>query len=137
MASATARVERDREFSFHDKEFNVLRDIVRSQTGIALGDHKKEMVYGRLARRLRALGLTSFTQYCDLIGSNNGDEELSMLVNAITTNLTKFFREDHHSSICHSIFAPWSVIRRGERKATASESGRLAALQVKSPTRSP
>ena len=54
------------------------------------------MVYGRLARRLRALKLDSFSEYCELLQSQQGVDEMSHLVNAITTNLTSFFRESHH-----------------------------------------
>ncbi|MFT6557605.1 CheR family methyltransferase [Sneathiella sp.] len=84
------------EFAFSDTEFKRLTGIVRELTGIVLGDHKKEMVYGRLARRLRKLGMQSFAQYCALLDSQNASQETGFLVNAITTNLTKFYRESHH-----------------------------------------
>jgi len=85
-----------REFNFSEAEFKKLTGLVYSLTGIVLGDHKRDMVYGRLARRLRELGMQSFSQYCDLLDSNNSSQETSFLVNAITTNLTKFYRESHH-----------------------------------------
>jgi chemotaxis protein methyltransferase CheR len=83
------------EFELTDAEFKRLREIVHARTGIALSDAKRELVYGRLARRLRKLKLTSFAEYCRLVESA-GSEELQELTNAITTNLTSFFRENYH-----------------------------------------
>jgi len=83
-----------REFDFRDEDFEALRALVRSLTGISLGEQKRELVYGRLSRRLRALRLASFKEYRALLASDPG--ELAQLVNAITTNLTAFFRERHH-----------------------------------------
>ena len=83
------------EFLLTDSEFDRLRSIVRELTGIALGDSKRELVYGRLARRLRKLNLSSFSEYCTLVEAGHG-EELQELTNAITTNLTSFFREKYH-----------------------------------------
>ena len=85
-----------REFALSNEEFKKLTSLVYSLTGIVLGDHKKDMVYGRLARRLRELGMRSFSQYCQLLDSSQSDQETGYLVNAITTNLTKFYRESHH-----------------------------------------
>lgn len=83
-----------REFEFRDEDFEALRVLVKSHTGISLGDQKRELVYGRLSRRLRALRLASFKEYRALVASDPA--ELAQLVNAITTNLTAFFRERHH-----------------------------------------
>jgi chemotaxis protein methyltransferase CheR len=83
------------EFELSDAVFHRLRELVRRHTGIALADSKRELVYGRLARRLRALELNSFADYCALIESGPGGE-VQELTNAITTNLTSFFRENHH-----------------------------------------
>ena len=85
----------EREFELTDAEFQRLRDLVHVRTGVALSDAKREMLYGRLARRLRKLNMTSFAKYCDLV-ERGGAEELQELTNAITTNLTSFFRENHH-----------------------------------------
>src|ERR1700687_1366045 len=85
----------DQEFEFTDAEFKRLREIVHARTGIALSEAKRELVYGRLARRLRKLKLTSFAEYCQL-GEAAGSGELQELTNAITTNLTSFFRENYH-----------------------------------------
>jgi chemotaxis protein methyltransferase CheR len=83
------------EFELTDGEFNRLRGLVREYTGISLSDAKRELVYGRLARRLRKLKLTSFAQYCALVEGGPA-EEMQELINAITTNLTSFFRENYH-----------------------------------------
>lgn len=82
-------------FSFTDADFTRLRSLVKDLTGISLSDQKRELVYGRLTRRLRALGFTSFKDYCDYLEENQASE-LEHFTNAITTNLTSFFRENHH-----------------------------------------
>jgi chemotaxis protein methyltransferase CheR len=86
---------RAREFAFGNEDFEALRKLVKDLTGINLSEQKRELVYGRLARRLRALGLQTFAEYRDLLSSDGG-REISELCNAITTNLTAFFREGHH-----------------------------------------
>ena len=83
-----------REFAFSEEDFQALRALVKSLTGIHLTEQKRELVYGRLTRRLRALRLRSFADYRDLLGRDA--HELTELCNAITTNLTSFFREPHH-----------------------------------------
>lgn len=87
---------RGREFHFSDEDFKALRALVRQRTGISLSEAKRELVYGRLARRLRALGLQSFSAYRDLLAGNAEGPEMVEFINAITTNLTSFFRESHH-----------------------------------------
>src|SRR5690606_28163738 len=89
----TARL---REFEFTDADFNSLRRLVREVAGISLADCKRELVYSRLARRLRHLGLTSFASYREFLASEAGQAELREFTNAVTTNLTAFFRERHH-----------------------------------------
>jgi chemotaxis protein methyltransferase CheR len=83
------------EFVLTDSEFDRLRTLLRELTGIALADSKKELVYGRLARRLRKLRLKSFGEYCAMVEAGDG-AELQELTNAMTTNLTSFFRENYH-----------------------------------------
>src|SRR5271170_4272743 len=85
----------ENEFELTDSEFKRLRELVHERTGIALSGAKRELVYGRLARRLRKLKLASFAEYCRLVEGSNS-EELQELTNAITTNLTSFFRENYH-----------------------------------------
>jgi chemotaxis protein methyltransferase CheR len=93
---ATSRaLQKHREFAFNDADFNALRVLVKEHTGIALGEQKRELVYGRLSRRLRALDIDSFQQYCAILSDPQG-KEIGEFCNAITTNLTSFFRESHH-----------------------------------------
>ena len=87
--------EREKEFHFSDKEFKFISDLVGERTGIVLSSAKRQMVYGRLSRRLRQLNMTKFSDYCDMLTSGH-EEELIEFTNAITTNLTAFFRENHH-----------------------------------------
>lgn len=86
----------DREFSFSIDDYTFLRAMLKEKSGIELGPTKQNMVYARLAKRLRKLGFKSFRQYIEFIGSPEGRDELGTTLNALTTNLTKFFRENHH-----------------------------------------
>ncbi|MBI1847825.1 MAG: methyltransferase domain-containing protein [Candidatus Rokubacteria bacterium] len=79
-----------------DKDFELLRRLVRGETGIALGPQKRLMLQARLNRRLRALGLTSFAQYLPRLTDGDHPEEQRAFINAVTTNKTDFFRERHH-----------------------------------------
>jgi len=87
--------EKLREFVFGEEDFHALRTLVKQVTGINLTEAKRELVYARLSRRLRALNLRSFRDYRKLLKADGG-AELVQLCNAITTNLTAFFREPHH-----------------------------------------
>jgi chemotaxis protein methyltransferase CheR len=94
-AAAASRDLQLRKFSLAEEDFAALRELVKIHTGIHLSEQKREMVYGRLSRRLRALGLESFRAYRELLERGDG-AELAQFCNAITTNLTAFFREAHH-----------------------------------------
>jgi chemotaxis protein methyltransferase CheR len=89
-----ALADAPREFAFSDADFRSLAQFAYDQAGIALADSKRNLVYGRLSRRLRALRLTTFREYREYLGAN--PSELEGFINAISTNLTKFFRESHH-----------------------------------------
>ena len=84
------------EFEFADRDFQRIRQIINQVAGISLADGKRELVYSRLSRRLRQLGLRRFEEYCQLLETGENDAELGEFVNALTTNLTSFFRESHH-----------------------------------------
>ena len=84
-----------REFHFSGKHFEKIREIVTAHSGIVLSDAKQDMVYSRLVRRLRKNDMESFDQYCELL-EDSEHEEFTHFINAITTNLTSFFRENHH-----------------------------------------
>jgi chemotaxis protein methyltransferase CheR len=89
-------VEKQREFPYTRSDFNFLRRLANERTGIVVGEDKFDMFYARLSRRLRKLGLENFRDYCELVRKDASGEEVLELVNAITTNLTAFFRENHH-----------------------------------------
>ena len=85
----------EKEFPFTDEDFCFIQDLVADRTGIVLSDIKRTMVYSRIARRIRQCGVSDFAEYCNMLKA--GDEsELVSFTNAITTNLTSFFRESHH-----------------------------------------
>jgi len=86
----------EREFAFQQQDFDFLAHFVKEHTGIILAEHKKNMVYSRLARRLRHLKIDRFDTYCHFLKHDQSGDEVGHLVNAITTNLTQFFREPHH-----------------------------------------
>ena len=83
-------------FPLRPRDFNALSALVKREAGISLGPHKQDLIISRLSRRLRALGLSSFGQYVDLVTSPQGQDELVEMINQITTNKTDFFRERHH-----------------------------------------
>lgn len=85
-----------REFEFTDRDFETISAILHHDSGIALPAGKSALVYSRLGKRLRALGLTRFSDYCALVSSAEGGEERAALLSALTTNVTRFFREPHH-----------------------------------------
>ena len=88
--------ESSKEFDFTPKDFERVRGLIYQRAGISLTASKQEMVYSRLARRLRATQITSFQQYLDELERNQDPEEWEAFTNALTTNLTSFFREEHH-----------------------------------------
>lgn len=101
LASAPNMLEREasrREFSFSAADFERVRKLIYQQAGISLSPIKQDMVYSRLARRLRATGMQSFAAYLDALEREGGDE-WERFVNSLTTNLTAFFREPHHFPI--------------------------------------
>ncbi len=96
-----------------DTEFAFIRMVVEKNAGIILNSTKRQLVQGRLARRVRELRLSSFAEYCELV-RNGGPEELVGLINAITTNVTSFFRESHHFDSLAAVMLP-EAMGRNER----------------------
>ncbi|HEX8979626.1 MAG TPA: CheR family methyltransferase [Parasulfuritortus sp.] len=88
----------DREFLFAQRDFEEVRKMIYDHAGIALTEAKEDMVYSRLARRLRATGIKTFREYLDYLKAGH-DDEWEAFVNSLTTNLTDFFRENHHFTI--------------------------------------
>jgi chemotaxis protein methyltransferase CheR len=89
----------DQEFSFAATDFDRIRRLIYQRAGISLHDGKRAMVYSRLSRRLRETGYRSFKDYLQWLESASGSEgenEWQQFINCLTTNLTSFFREEHH-----------------------------------------
>lgn len=98
-----------------EAEFAFLRGFVLQHCGISLGDHKRQLVQGRLLRRLRALGLPGFADYCELL-RRDPESELGELASCISTNVTSFFREMHHYDLLVDELLPrWLEEKRGGR----------------------
>lgn len=93
-----ASVHSGREFDFSERDFRRVCQLIYQKAGIALVDSKRDMVYSRLTRRVRALNFLNFQQYLDFLEREGGDE-WQAFTNALTTNLTSFFRESHHFEI--------------------------------------
>ena len=93
--------ETERDYAFNANDFERVRRMIYARAGINLNDSKQNMVYSRLARRLRTLGMDSFQMYLDQLerDAEFNAREAQQFINALTTNLTAFFREPHHFPI--------------------------------------
>lgn len=103
------------EFAFAAADFRAIAEIAKAEAGIDLPESKATLVYSRLAKRLRSLGLPNFTEYLDRV---HGDEqERGNMIAALTTNVTRFFREPHHFEyLKKNILEPRAAhIRKGGR----------------------
>jgi chemotaxis protein methyltransferase CheR len=105
------------EFAFTDRDYRRIAAMVHADSGIDLKESKSALVYSRLAKRLRALQLESFRDYCDLIEAEHGREERLEMLSALTTNVTRFFRERHHFEHLESQALPSLVAaaRKGKK----------------------
>ena len=107
-------VEQGREFAWTDADFSRVQKLIYQRAGINLHDGKHAMVYSRLSRRLRETGYTSFHDYLGWLEKQDGPE-WQEFINALTTNLTAFFREQHHFDILSSLLrskpagTPWRI----------------------------
>lgn len=103
-----------REFAWTNADFDHVQKLIYQRAGISLHDGKHAMVYSRLSRRLRETGHQSFKEYLSWLESTDGPE-WQEFINALTTNLTSFFREQHHFDIltdhlkAKSSSAPWKI----------------------------
>lgn len=110
-------VELRRESAGLDREplstttFEALRDLLHTHSGIALASHKLTMVQSRLAKRLRILGIKTYEDYLALL-EDHANEEWSEFINALTTNLTSFFREGHHFTRLVELLGPKTASRK-------------------------
>lgn len=82
-----------------DKELNKISSLIYQRAGIVINSQKRDMVYNRLSRRLKESGHTSFTEYVKQLEANSDSREWQAFINALTTNLTSFFRESYHFPI--------------------------------------
>ena len=98
--TASETVPADREFEWSSADFDRVQSLIYKRAGISLNDGKHAMVYSRLSRRLRETGHRSFREYLTWLESHDGSE-WQEFINALTTNLTSFFRENHHFEILH------------------------------------
>lgn len=103
-----------REFRFTERDFRFVQRFLRERSGIVISDAKQNMVYGRLARRLRILGISSFKEYCGYLLENE-TEELQGFLNSLTTNLTSFCREKHHFDYLENTLLPELVRNNHDR----------------------
>ncbi|MBL4826349.1 MAG: protein-glutamate O-methyltransferase CheR [Spongiibacteraceae bacterium] len=107
---------RAEQYSLNSKDFKYLCNLVYDTSGIVLDERKREMVYRRLMRRTRDLRLSSFSEYCQVLRSD-GKNEFPKFINAITTNLTSFFREPHHFDYLKNTVVPMML----QKKQTSSD----------------
>lgn len=105
------------EFHFTTDDFKKIAQILHSHAGIALADGKAALVYSRLAKRLRSLGLRSFRDYCTLVEGADGLDERQAMMAALTTNVTRYFREPHHFDHLRDVVMPKLIekARKGGR----------------------
>jgi len=89
-----------------DSEFKRIADSIKAEAGICLPETKRTLVHSRVSKRLRAVGMTSFRDYCDFLDTPHGKAERLELLSALTTNVTRFFREPHHFEILKSVALP-------------------------------
>ena len=109
-----AALKHENDLTMSDADFGLIVRLVKQHAGIHLGPHKRAMVYARLAGRLRDLGMSSFGSYCETLADPRSEAEIGFLVNAITTNFTRFFRERHHFEHLAQEVIP-SAIKRAAR----------------------
>lgn len=108
--------EKQREFEYTREDFDFLRKISNEHSGILVPDDKFDMFYSRLSKRVRALGLADFKEYCQFLEKNSA-QEFTEFINAVTTNLTSFFREKHHFEYLKDTVLP-DVLKRNSTTKT-------------------
>lgn len=111
-----------REFAWTDADFDQVQALIYKRAGISLHDGKHAMVYSRLSRRLRETGYTSFREYLSWLEGNDG-AEWQEFVNALTTNLTSFFREPHHFEIFANLLKSKPVTHNWRVWCSAASTG--------------
>lgn len=105
--------DEEKAFPMTAADFGIIRELAYQHTGIVLPERKRHMVYSRLSRRLRLLRLANFGEYCLKLQSD--PLELAPFINALTTNLTSFFRERHHFNFLETELVPYWQQRKQRR----------------------
>ncbi len=96
----------EQDWNLTDEQFNRVSELVKSLCGINLHGGKKQLVKARLSKRMRVLGLRSFEQYLEHVRNDPNGTELTSMLDAISTNLTYFFRESHHFEYLQETLLP-------------------------------
>jgi chemotaxis protein methyltransferase CheR len=117
------------EFEFLPQDFSRVRSLIAAYAGISLHERKQNMVYNRLVRRLRATGARRFCDYLDTVEAPGSDER-EQFVNALTTNLTAFFREPHHFDML-AARAPAGRLRVWSSACSTGEEAYSAAIALR------
>jgi chemotaxis protein methyltransferase CheR len=96
--------------------FRAIADLAYRESGLTLVEEKTTMIQSRLRHRLQALKLSDFSEYCTFVNSESGKGERKQLISALTTNVSHFFRENHHfDALCEHVNAALPVLRNGGR----------------------
>ncbi len=121
-AAPGATVQQGQEFKWSNADFARVQALIYQRAGIHLHDGKHAMVYSRLSRRLRETGHHSFRDYLAWLEQNDGDE-WQEFINALTTNLTAFFRESHHFELLAAHLKDWPAGRPLKLWCSAASTG--------------
>ncbi len=106
LAKNTA-ADPEREFKMGNGEFQAIAKAIYKHAGIVIDSSKRELVYSRMSRRLRALSLSDFSSYLSILEGAQGKSEIKHLINTLTTNHTRFFREPHHFQYMQETIIPY------------------------------
>lgn len=109
MALATNKAPVNSGLGLADNEFNLFRKLIYEQAGISLSDAKKPLVAGRLSKRLRQLGISSYIEYFRRV--QHDSQELQITIDLLTTNETYFFREPKHFDFLRDQILPGTIGR--------------------------
>ena len=123
------------EFLFSQEDFGRVRQLIAAYAGISLHERKENMVYNRLSRRLRATSTRSFREYLDQVEAGDSAER-EQFVNALTTNLTAFFREPHHFEMLVARAKAAGKLRVWSSACSTGEEAYSAAIALREVSRS-
>lgn len=118
--TATVAAHHNQEYKFSDSDFRLIADFAKQRFGLDLQPSKKPLVYSRVSKRLRVLGLNRFSDYCAHLEGGASESEIAHLLTSLTTNVTHFFREKHHFEFLATQIAPDLV-----KRAAAGEKIRI------------